>query len=184
VCDRIKAVLACDDGYIYSEIARLLLLDDESIRRHIKDYRSDKKLSPENGGSECRLTRHESRELIEHLCQKTYLYVKDICLYVKEKYKKYYSVSGLRTWLHTNRFRYKKPHAVPTKIDSAAQEAFIEFYNKLKCKAGVTEPFIFRIALILRIKLSFIMAGFYEGNVKPLRQPQSSLESILSVVFA
>ena len=26
--DRIKAVLAYDDGYMYSEIARLLLLDD------------------------------------------------------------------------------------------------------------------------------------------------------------
>ncbi|RDH40457.1 MAG: IS630 family transposase [Candidatus Aquirickettsiella gammari] len=143
LCDRIKAVLAYDDGYSYSEIARLLLLDDESIRRHIKDYWSDKKLSPENGGSECRLTSHESLELIDHLCQKTYLYVKDICLYVKTKYQKYYSVSGLRKWLHAHRFRYKKPHAVPTKIDSAAQQAFIEFYNKLKRQAGATEPIYF-----------------------------------------
>jgi hypothetical protein len=30
--DRIKAVLAYDDGYHYSDIARLLLLDDETIR--------------------------------------------------------------------------------------------------------------------------------------------------------
>ncbi|MCH9756592.1 MAG: IS630 family transposase, partial [Gammaproteobacteria bacterium] len=29
--DRIKSVLAYDDGYTYSEIARLLLLDDETI---------------------------------------------------------------------------------------------------------------------------------------------------------
>ncbi|MDB6096510.1 MAG: family transposase, partial [Francisellaceae bacterium] len=34
-CDRIKAVLAFDDGYSYVEIARILLLDDETIRRHI-----------------------------------------------------------------------------------------------------------------------------------------------------
>lgn len=143
VCDRIKAVLAWDDGYSYAEIARLLLLDDESIRRHIKGYWSDKKLRPENGGSECRLTRHESQELIDHLCQKTYLYVKDICLYIKTKYQKYYSVSVLRKWLHAHRFRYKKPHAVPTKIDSTAQQAFIEFYNKLKRQAGATEPIYF-----------------------------------------
>ncbi len=32
VRDRIKAVLAYDDGYNYSEIAKILLLDDETIR--------------------------------------------------------------------------------------------------------------------------------------------------------
>ena len=52
-------------------------------------------------------------------------------------------MSGLRKWLHAHRFRYKKPHAVPTKIDSAAQQAFIEFYNKLKRQAGATEPIYF-----------------------------------------
>lgn len=36
--DRIKAVLTYDDGYNYSEIARILLLDDETIRRHIDGY--------------------------------------------------------------------------------------------------------------------------------------------------
>ena len=30
-CDRIKAVLAYDHGYSYSEIGRILLLDDETI---------------------------------------------------------------------------------------------------------------------------------------------------------
>jgi predicted ArsR family transcriptional regulator len=40
--DRIKAVLAYDDGYSYSEIAGILLLDDETIRRHIEDYVKDK----------------------------------------------------------------------------------------------------------------------------------------------
>ena len=44
--DRIKAVLAYDDGYTYSEIARILLLDDETIRRHIEAYFSKNKLRP------------------------------------------------------------------------------------------------------------------------------------------
>jgi len=52
VCDRIKAVLAFDDGYNYSEIEKILLLDDETIRRHIEDYQTKKKLNPTNGGDQ------------------------------------------------------------------------------------------------------------------------------------
>jgi len=59
ICDRIKAVLAYDDGYSYSEIARILLLDDETIRRHIEDYLQEQKLKPANGGSDSNLTFHE-----------------------------------------------------------------------------------------------------------------------------
>ncbi len=67
VRDRIKAVLAYDEGYSYSEIARILLLDDETIRRHIDDYQREKKLSTANGGSNAKLSDKETRELIEHL---------------------------------------------------------------------------------------------------------------------
>ncbi len=49
ICARIKAVLAYDDGYSYSEIARILLLDDETIRRHIDDYRNENKLTFTHG---------------------------------------------------------------------------------------------------------------------------------------
>jgi len=69
-------------GYSYLEIAKILLLDDETIRRHIEDYQSRQKLKIENGGSEDKLTDNESRELVEHLAEVTYLYVKDICEYV------------------------------------------------------------------------------------------------------
>ena len=45
ICDRIKAVLLYDDGYSYTEIAKILLLDDETIRRHIQDYKSIQKIN-------------------------------------------------------------------------------------------------------------------------------------------
>ena len=54
VRDRIKAVLLYDKGYNYSKIAEILLLDDETIRRHVQDYFSQHKLAPENGGSSYR----------------------------------------------------------------------------------------------------------------------------------
>lgn len=73
--DRIKAVLAYDDGYTYSEIARILLLDDKTIRRHIEAYFSKKKLKPENGGSQSYLTAHETSELKAHLREITFLLI-------------------------------------------------------------------------------------------------------------
>lgn len=143
ICDRIKAVLAYDEGYSYSEIAHILLLDDETIRRHIDDYWLEKKLFPENGGSDSKLSDKESHELIEHLQEITYLYVKDICQHVKQRYKKKYSISGMTKWLHTNGFSYKKPHAVPAKADREQQLAFIKYYNKLKKQVGGKEPIYF-----------------------------------------
>lgn len=131
VRDRIKAVLAHDDGYSYSEIARLLLLDDETIRRHIEEYFSIHKLAPENGGSTSYLSELETQLLINHLRETTYLYVKDICFYVEESFGKKYSNSGMTQWLHANNFRYKKPHGVPAKADVARQEAFKEAYKQL-----------------------------------------------------
>jgi len=141
--DRIKAVLAYDDGYIYSEIAIILLLDDETIRRHVKDYFRKNKLKPENGGSGSYLSAAEKKKLIKHLKEKTYLYVKDICVYVKKAYGISYSINGMTKWLYANDFRYKKPHAVPAKADKKEQQKFIKAYERLKQKAGKKEPIYF-----------------------------------------
>jgi transposase len=143
VRDRIKAVLAYDDGYSYSEIAKILLLDDETIRRHIDDYQREKKLNTENGGSDGKLTNTESHELIAHLREVTYLYVKDICQHVRQTYGRKYSVSGMTKWLHANNFCYKKAHGVPAKADREKQEEFIRYYTRLKKRASEKEPIYF-----------------------------------------
>lgn len=132
ICDRIKAVLAYDDGYSYSEIANILLLDDETIRRHIDEYFKENKLAPENGGSDSHLSKRQSLELVAHLMHKTYLYVKDICDYVRKAYKISYSISGMTKWLRSNNFRYKKPTGVPGKCDKNQQKNFIKYYEELK----------------------------------------------------
>lgn len=143
ICDRIKAVLAYDDGYSYSEIARILLLDDETVRRHIDDYFRENKLTIESGGSQSKFTKIEVEKLMAHLSEVTYLYVKDICYYVSQEFGKTYSISGMTKWLHNNGFTYKKPHAVPAKANLEQQQEFIEYYNQLKVKAGNKEPIYF-----------------------------------------
>jgi transposase len=109
VCDRIKAVLLYDKGWTLMQISDALLLSDEAIRQHIREYKDSKKLKPENGGSIEKLSPDQSGILVKHLMDHTYLYVKDILSYIKQTFGVNYTVSGLQNWLHRNGFSYKKP---------------------------------------------------------------------------
>ena len=132
VRDRIKAVLLRDKGWTWMQIAEALLLSEEILRLHLKGFQASRKLKPENGGSDEKLSLEQSKLLIEHLHQYTYLYVKDIVVYVKSMWNVSYSVSGMTDWLHRNRFSYKKPALVPGKANLKAQETWISEYHKLR----------------------------------------------------
>lgn len=180
VRDRIKAVLAYDEGYNYSQIARLLLLDDETIRRYIDEYTRVKKLEPKNGGSDGKLSDQETLELTTHLKEITYLYVKDICLYVLKTYKKKYSVSGMTKWLHANHFGYKKAHGVPAKADQEKQKEFIRYYSQLKRKAGKKEPIYFIDSVHPQHQTELTYGWIFKGDRKeiPLTASQKRLNVI------
>ena len=49
VCDRIKAVLLFDEGWDSKQIAHVLLLSDDAIEQHVRQYQEHRKLKPENG---------------------------------------------------------------------------------------------------------------------------------------
>lgn len=132
ICDRIKSVLLYSNGYTYQKIAEILLLDDETIRRHIKDYFDQDKLAPKNGGSKSYLDKNQSEKLLDHLEKHTYLYVKQIQAYVKNTFNVNYSIRGMTHWLHAKNFCYKRPHGVPAKANQAAQLEFTKAYKKLK----------------------------------------------------
>lgn len=135
VCDRIKAVLMYDDGYTYSEIARVLLIDDETVRRHLSDYYEKNKLSLASGGSHSALSDDQAEQLKNHLTERTYRYVKEICAYVYQVYGVKYSVGGMTLWLKHAGFCYKKPQPVPGKVDPISQAQFISYYKQLKRQA-------------------------------------------------
>ena len=59
------------------------MLGEETISKHVNEYKERGKLKPENGGSLSKLGEEESLKLIEHLEEKTYMYVYEICSYVK-----------------------------------------------------------------------------------------------------
>ena len=143
ICDRIKAVLLYDKGWTLMQIAEVLLLSDDAIRKHINDYKLSQKLKPENGGSQEKLLSIQTNKLIKHLNLHTYQYTKDIVAYAKAAYKVSYSISGMCHWLKRQGFSYKKPSLVPGKANIDHQEAWINAYHKLKDKLSEDETICF-----------------------------------------
>jgi transposase len=130
--DRIKALLLHDKGWSPQQISEALFVSDQAIRNHIEDYKTSHKLKPENGGSEEKLIKEQSKELESHLQQHTYLYVKDIIAYVQTTFGISYTVSGMRTWLQRHEFSYKKPALVPGKANQRQQQQWLAEYERLR----------------------------------------------------
>lgn len=143
VCDRIKAVLMYDDGYTLDEIAKVLLLSREGIRKHLIDYHEDNKLDTQNGGNYSKLNSEQENDLIKHLETNNYVYARDIGLYIEKQYCVSYSLGGIIKLLHRLGFSYKKPKLIPGKLDVNKQEEFKLEYSLLKGNLGKDEAIYF-----------------------------------------
>ena len=143
ICYRINAVLLADMGWSNQQIAEALLLSDESIRQHIQDFQENKKMKPENGGSNSKLNAEQTEALLKHLQGHTYLYSKDISAYIKATFGIEYTVPGITAWLKSHGFSYKKPAVVPGKANQEIQEQWIKEYESLKKDLPSNETIFF-----------------------------------------
>jgi len=143
ICDRIKAILLSDEGWTPQQIAKVLLITDQAVRNHIDDYHISRKLKPEGGGSEEKLSRQQSKKLEVHLREHTYLYIKDILAYVQTTFSVVYTVAGFRNWLQRHGFSYKKPAVVPGKADKEQQQKWLNEYEKLRQELPADETICF-----------------------------------------
>ncbi|PKH04531.1 IS630 family transposase, partial [Psychromonas sp. MB-3u-54] len=167
-CDRIKAVLLSDEGWSVEMIAQALRIHETSISRHINDFIKTEKLTPQSGGSDGYLNEAQTTQLIEHLCDVTYLHTHQIVAYIKASFNIEYSVSGLNKWLHQHRFSYKQPKGVPHKFDVEKQNDFIKFYDALKESLKDDEPLLFMDA-VHPTQATKITAGWIRKGVdKPI----------------
>jgi transposase len=141
---RLCVILARSEGMSPELIAQALRISVSSVYQYITDYEKENKTQHETqGGSISKLNEEQTKELIKHLETITYLYAKEICYYVREKYGIEYSVPGMTRWLKEHGFVYKEPVAVPGKLDPEKQEAFIKKYEDLKANLPEDEEIYF-----------------------------------------
>ncbi len=127
--DRIKSIVLLACGWSYIEMARALLLDEETIRNYQKRYETggmQELLSMNYQGSECSLTPEQLVMLEAELEKSIYMTTQSVIEYVKKEFSVEYTPSGMRDLLHRMGYEYKKPKLVPGTPDIEAQDIFAQ----------------------------------------------------------
>lgn len=135
LADRIKAILYLHYGMSYSQITKLLLLDETTIRRYAKEFQKKGLkglLACHYTGGKSKLTVKQENLLKNHCEKHTPRTVMEVVKYVFEKYQIEYSTIGMTKLLHRLGFSYKKPKIIPGKADTVKQAEFIAKYNQIK----------------------------------------------------
>ena len=147
LADRIKTILLLDSGWTYSQIAKILLLDDQSIRNYEKRFLVNgiqELLTNGHKGGFSKLSPEQENELIDHVKIHCYHNSKALINYVSDNYYINYSHSGMVDLLHRLGFTYKKPKIISGKADAEKQLEYLE--NKLRPaldKASAETPLYF-----------------------------------------
>lgn len=144
--NRINILLLLDDGYTFEEVASILRLDDETVRRHEKAYRAlgfaEFIKNPFAGGT-CKLSIEQLAVLEVHLEQNLHETTAQVVAHIAETYGVTYTTSGVCELLKRLGFVYKKPTLVPGKADPATQHEFIEYYEAIKDTMGADDKIYF-----------------------------------------
>ena len=144
--DRIKAVLLLDDGYSYSKVAEIVLLDDQTIRNYQTIFTQQGisgLLKTDYNGGLSALSAQQQSDLKDHIANNTYSSSTAIVEYVKQAYCIEYSNSGMVHLLERLGFVYKKTKLVPGKADAKKQQKFLQEYHQLKEQINSNDELLF-----------------------------------------
>lgn len=146
-CDRIKAIILIGEGYTVAEVSKILLIDDETVRRWTEKYqkRENKTGWIDDNYSlyEGKLTEEEKQLIEEYVKENIISDSKQVIEYIEAKLSKKYSHDGIVKLLHRMGFEYKKTTLIPSKYDADAQKKFKHGYEKLSKNKGEDEVILF-----------------------------------------
>jgi len=148
---RANALVLLDDGMSCEAIAKVLLLDDDTIRTWYRLYEEDG-IEGLAGfayqGSACHLTAAQQEKLKAWVGETLPRTTRQVGAWIEWEFGiVYQSRSGLIALLHRLGMEHRKPQAVSSKLDEAKQKAFIEAYESLLNALGGDEAVMFADAV-------------------------------------
>lgn len=168
--NRLCVILGRDDGYSVEALSRILRISIGTIYHYLNDFdHKQKTKNAARGGRDSLLSEEQTKELERHLQEVTYLKVKAICAYVKEKYGIVYTRSGMTRWLEMHHFVFKRPKKIPGKLNPASQAVFIEEYKELKAGLKKDEEIYFVDAVHPEHQSQAVCGWIKKGEQKTLQ---------------
>ena len=140
-----------DDGMSCEAVAKVLLLDDDTIRAWYRLYEEDGIEGLTNfsyEGSACQLSGEQQEKLKTWVAAALPRTTRQVGAWIENEFGVVYEGrSGLIALLHRQGLEYHKPNVIPRKLDEEKQKAFIEGYEKLLNSLGDDEAVLFADAV-------------------------------------
>jgi transposase len=169
---RINAVILLGTGWPLEEVVNALLMDDETLRNYVKNYKSgglDQLLERHYKGGIPKLPIEYFEILSNELENNIYLTTKSVCEYVKIQFHIDYSISGMTALLHRINYVYKKPKLVPGNPDPEAQEYFLKEFLKFMKNKKENEAVFFVDAVHPTWSTMAAYGWIQKGSVRELK---------------
>lgn len=145
--DRIKAILMFHENYTGSEIAKVLLLDENTItnwkKRYINRVNITDYIFTEFQGYQGKLTLKEEIIVSQYVEEKLITDSKEIRIFIETNFSKIYSKSGAVDLLHRLGFNYKQTTLIPSKMNPENQAAFKKIYEEFTKNLKEDEAILF-----------------------------------------
>ena len=160
---RANALVLLDDGMSCEAIAKVLLLDDDTIRAWYRLYEKDGIEGLTNfsyEGSACQLSGEQQEKLKTWVAAALPRTTRQVGAWIENEFGVVYEGrSGLIALLHRQGLEYHKPNVIPRKLDEEKQKAFIEGYEKLLNSLGDDEAVLLRTPCIRPMRRGLPAAG-------------------------
>jgi transposase len=147
VARRANAILLLDDGLSCERVAKVLYLDDDTVRSWRKLHEECGIAGLEHfdaGGSSSRLSAAQEETLKAYVAQALPHTTREIGAFIEREFNIVYeSRAGLIALLHRLGLEYHKPEVIGRSLDAEKQQAFIESYEKLQNTLGPDEAVLF-----------------------------------------
>lgn len=171
--DKIKAILLFADGYTSGEIAKILLLDEDTIRVFIKSYEGgstvDSWLEKNYLAYRGKLSKEEEVKVDAFVTGNIISDSKQVKAFIEENFCKKYSLNGITSLLKRLGFVYKKTTLVPSKYDPIRQIQFKTAYEILEQTLCEDELILFVDGVHPQHNTSCTSAWIKKGEIKTIK---------------
>ncbi len=161
------------DGYSTKEIAEVLLLDDDTIHQWLDYFLKRKTVNDWLGyryiSYSGKLTDSERQQVKDYVTNNVISDSKQVILFIKKSFNKYYSLSGMVDLLNRLGFVYKKTTLVPSKYDPIRQAEFKEDYELLEANLGEREAILFMDGVHPQHNTTCTNAWILKGETKEIK---------------